>query len=156
LYPWDEELEQYADEAYLHYEPENDIDSLPPTTHIQPPSPINPSPKRRPKKPKSRSRSPAGTSTTAPRRKKKTATAKKQPEFDEEWDKDLRNRIVQDTALHLRILRLEPIHFDVFLSMVDGQAEGRSAAKLKLHLREFLDKQAINFYGAEPVGRRKR
>ncbi|KAE9410198.1 hypothetical protein BT96DRAFT_471624 [Gymnopus androsaceus JB14] len=139
-YPWDEELEQYADEAYLHYEPENDIDSLPPTTHIQPPSPINPSPKRRPKKPKSRSRSPAGTSTTAPRRKKKTATAKKQPEFDEEWDKDLRNRIVQDTVLHLRILRLEashfvqiqihtddvfsqPIHFDVFLSMVDGQAE---------------------------------
>lgn len=41
--------------------------------------------------------------------------------------------------------------------MVEEQAaaDGRSSAKLKFHLREFLDKQAINFYGAEPVGRRK-
>lgn len=103
-YTWDDEMGKYTDEAYLHYEPEQDVD-LPPT-----PSPSK-SPRSKKAKAKSRSRSP-NTSPTALRRKKKVATPGvrdklKLPDFDEEWDKDLRDRIIEDTTLYLRILRFE-------------------------------------------------
>ncbi|KAJ3739521.1 hypothetical protein DFH05DRAFT_1530306 [Lentinula detonsa] len=141
----DEEIGQYGDDAYLHYEPDNDIRSSPiPNQFLFETS----SPVRRSKKlTKSRSRSP----TTLRRREK--ASTRERYVADETWVADLRKRILADTALHLRILRFEPIHFDVFLSKVGIQ---QPSAKVKLHLREFLDKQAINFYGAEPVGRRRR
>lgn len=80
----------------------------------------------------------------------------------------LRARIVQDTALYSRILRYEvrlcplpprtpladlryacdgvqPIHFDVFVQL--AEATGAPARGLKLRVRDFLDAQAIHFYG---------
>ncbi|GAV98964.1 protein [Lentinula edodes] len=90
--------------------------------------------------------------TTALRKK---PAIKEKIVIDAAWAEDIRNKIMKDTTLHLRILRLEPIHFDVFLSKIEGQDQ-QPSAKLKHHLREFLDKQAINFYGAEPVGRQRR
>jgi len=53
--------------------------------------------------------------------------------------------IMLDSDLHLRILRYEPIHFDVFLEIARQYAP--PGGKLKRHLRMFLDHQAIVFYG---------
>jgi len=76
-------------------------------------------------------------------------------ESDEVWERKMMEKIIRDTDLHLRILRYEPIHFDVFLQLaVEGSS---SSGKLKLRLRSFLDKQAIHFYGAVPsTGRGRR
>ncbi|KAJ3921537.1 hypothetical protein F5877DRAFT_35823 [Lentinula edodes] len=146
-YTSDEDMRQYMDDAYLHYDPEDNTHSL--STTNQPlrrtPSQLSPAPLS----PKSKSRS---RSTTALRKK---PAIKEKIVIDAAWAEDIRNKIMKDTTLHLRILRLEPIHFDVFLSKIEGQDQ-QPSAKLKHHLREFLDKQAINFYGAEPVGRQRR
>ncbi|KAJ4481714.1 hypothetical protein C8J55DRAFT_512381 [Lentinula edodes] len=146
-YTSDEDMRQYMDDAYLHYDPEDNTHSL--STTNQPlrrtPSQLSPAPLS----PKSKSRS---RSTTALRKK---PAIKEKIVIDAAWAEVIRNKIMKDTTLHLRILRLEPIHFDVFLSKIEGQDQ-QPSAKLKHHLREFLDKQAINFYGAEPVGRQRR
>ncbi|KAJ3869474.1 hypothetical protein EV359DRAFT_76733 [Lentinula novae-zelandiae] len=167
-YTSDEDMRQYMDDAYLHYDPEDNTHS--PSITNQPlrrtPSQLSPAPLS----PKSKSRS---HSTTAARKK---PAIKEKIVIDAAWAEDIRNKIMKDTTLHLRILRLEvdfcrveflqrvtdvydlllqPIHFDVFLSKIEGQDQ-QPSAKLKHHLREFLDKQAINFYGAEPVGRQRR
>ncbi|KAJ3932266.1 MAG: hypothetical protein NXY57DRAFT_130251 [Lentinula lateritia] len=146
-YTSDEDMRQYMDDAYLHYDPEDNTHS--PSTTNQPlrrtPSKLSPAPLS----PKSKSRS---RSTTAARKK---PAIKEKIVIDAAWAEDIRNKIMKDTTLHLRILRLEPIHFDVFLSKIEGEDQ-QPSAKLKHHLREFLDKQAINFYGAEPVGRQRR
>ncbi|KAJ3854217.1 hypothetical protein EV368DRAFT_63437 [Lentinula lateritia] len=147
-YTSDEDMRQYMDDAYLHYDPEDNTHS--PSTTKQPlrrtPSQLSPAPLS----PKSKSRS---RSTTALRKKK--PAVKEKTVIDEAWAEDIRNKIMKDTTLHLRILRFEPIHFDVFLSKIERQDQ-QPSAKLKHHLREFLDKEAINFYGAEPVGRQRR
>ncbi|RDB22532.1 hypothetical protein Hypma_010039 [Hypsizygus marmoreus] len=72
-------------------------------------------------------------------------------DFDEAWEMKLRDKIFQDSNLYLRILRYEPIHFDVFLQL--ASEEPTYSGKLKARLRSFLDKQAVHFYGAEPTGR---
>ncbi|KIK67985.1 hypothetical protein GYMLUDRAFT_36793 [Collybiopsis luxurians FD-317 M1] len=146
FYPSDNEMGQ-LDEAYLHYEP-----ALTLSKHLPKSLKLSPreykSSDRSSRKPKSRSSSPA-----APRRK---GMAIEKPAFNEEWTNELKKKILQDRMLHLRILRFEPLPLHIFLPMAETSANGSSSAKLKLHLRDFLDKQGINFYDAEgPKGRRR-
>ncbi|EJU06429.1 hypothetical protein DACRYDRAFT_113138 [Dacryopinax primogenitus] len=69
-------------------------------------------------------------------------------------EKELRTMIEEDEELYLRILRYEPMKFDDLLKRaLDRELPER---KLKERLRNFLDKQCINFYTAEPTGTRKR
>ncbi|KAJ3821685.1 hypothetical protein F5880DRAFT_1580271 [Lentinula raphanica] len=144
FYPSDDEARQYMDDAYLHYEPKHNLPSTPYSKQspIATPSPIRPSKK---------SKTPCHSPTT--RRRERTNARER--DVDETWIEDLKTKILEDEALHLRILRLEPIHFDVFLLKV-GSTYQQSSGKLRSHLREFLDKQGINFYGAESMGRQRR
>ncbi|KAG6869315.1 hypothetical protein C0993_000068 [Termitomyces sp. T159_Od127] len=66
------------------------------------------------------------------------------------------DKISQDTDLHLRILRYEPIHFDVFLKLMLGDSFSSASDKARLRMRSLLDKQAIHFYGSEKKRRRRR
>ncbi|KAI0053015.1 hypothetical protein FA95DRAFT_1552905, partial [Auriscalpium vulgare] len=61
--------------------------------------------------------------------------------------KRLKQLIIQDNELHLRILRYEPVDFNVFLAL--AETLNVSSRGLKLKVRAFLDEQAINFFGAE-------
>ncbi|KZP17310.1 hypothetical protein FIBSPDRAFT_934148 [Athelia psychrophila] len=81
----------------------------------------------------------------------KQPAKKDKPLFNDVWEQELKNRILRDETLHLRILRYEPLHFDIFLAMV--ATDNKPSGILKLALRTFLDKQAINFYGADPSKR---
>ncbi|KAK7695435.1 hypothetical protein QCA50_000071 [Cerrena zonata] len=71
---------------------------------------------------------------------------------DEELFTKLRESIINDVDLHHRVLRYEPVHFDVFLQF--ALDFGIPTRGLKLRVRAFLDSQAIHFYGLEPSGRR--
>ncbi|KAJ7765017.1 hypothetical protein DFH07DRAFT_955848 [Mycena maculata] len=142
------------DDAYVHFDPDvNRGRSLEPMETI---------PTLKPRKPKKIA---AGRATKSGKRKisdadefvnpslrrttPKTKRSRKKvdDEFDEEWELGLKDKITQDHDLHLRILRYEPLDFDFFLKIATG---GEPAGnRLKFKLREFLDKQAINFYGGE-------
>jgi len=76
--------------------------------------------------------------------------------YDELWEARMKGLIVRDTNLYLRILRYEPIHFDVFLKLATVEFACSASGKLKTHLRKYLDKEAISFYGTESTGRRRR
>jgi len=81
-------------------------------------------------------------------RAKKTPTKKAKIviHFDEKWESHMMEHILQDTNLHMRILRYEPIDFNVFLGL--AQLYAPVNGRLKLHLRKYLDKKAIHFYEA--------
>ncbi|KAG5716685.1 hypothetical protein E4T56_gene16238 [Termitomyces sp. T112] len=66
----------------------------------------------------------------------------------------LKDKILEDTDLHLRILRYEPIHFDVFLKLMLDDPFPLVSEKARLRMRSLLDKQAIHFYGSEKTKRR--
>jgi len=87
--------------------------------------------------------------------KKKKGPTKKTPSkvTYEEWQLHLMRNIMLDSDLHLRILRYEPIHFDVFLEIAMRSAP--IISNLNQHLRRFLDDQAIIFYVKE-LGRSRR
>ncbi|KAI0638248.1 hypothetical protein C8Q77DRAFT_1153914 [Trametes polyzona] len=78
--------------------------------------------------------------------------AVKLPEISqEELNAKMKEAILADEALHLRILRYEPIHFDVFVQMaVDLGVPPKPQGALKTKVRAFLDQKAIHFYGADP------
>ena len=162
------------DNAVIHYEPTNDIPSLP-----SPAKSIPGSGQARTRR-SSRSRSASPNPTPTPERKtrtRKTKPASKKAKQDEQIsDEDLhaklRERIEQDATLYNRILRYEvcipislkyvdsdalahqPIHFDVFFALV---ADIDTASRgLKLRVREFLDDQAIHFYGLVSTSDRTR
>ncbi|KAI0030713.1 hypothetical protein K488DRAFT_87528 [Vararia minispora EC-137] len=61
--------------------------------------------------------------------------------------------ILADSALYSRILRYEPVHFDVFYS--HAVRLGASERALKAKVRAVLDEEAISFYGAD-MNRRRR
>ncbi|KAJ7507961.1 hypothetical protein B0H11DRAFT_2218755 [Mycena galericulata] len=91
-----------------------------------------------------------------PRRVTKAIRSRKkvEDEFDEKWELALKQKIMKDRDLHHRILRYEPINFEIFSQLA---TEGEPVSgRLKLKLRVFLDKQAINFHGGEAgrTGRR--
>ncbi|KAJ2967910.1 hypothetical protein NUW54_g13368 [Trametes sanguinea] len=74
----------------------------------------------------------------------------------DEINAKMKEAILKDEALHLRILRYEPIHFDVFLQMAVDLGIPAKRSGLKGKVRAFLDQKAIHFYGAEPSKSRTR
>ncbi|KAH9938594.1 uncharacterized protein B0H18DRAFT_20225 [Fomitopsis serialis] len=71
-----------------------------------------------------------------------------------EFESRLHDAIMQDKNLHLRIIRYEPVHFDVFvqLAMDAGLIQTRKLGLMKTRIRTFLDKMAIHFHGADGPG----
>ncbi|KAL1944203.1 hypothetical protein VTO73DRAFT_3388 [Trametes versicolor] len=68
----------------------------------------------------------------------------------DELNAKMKEAVLADAALHLRILRYEPIHFDVFLQMAIALGMPAKRSGLKNKVRAFLDQKAIHFYGADP------
>ncbi|KAI1796322.1 hypothetical protein LXA43DRAFT_1161378 [Ganoderma leucocontextum] len=69
----------------------------------------------------------------------------------EELNAKLKDAILKDETLHLRILRYEPVHFDVFMQLAADAGVTEKKTKLKGKVRMFLDQKAIHFHGAEPT-----
>ncbi|KAF8195733.1 hypothetical protein K438DRAFT_782809 [Mycena galopus ATCC 62051] len=148
--------------AYVHFDPE---------LELNPKSFLNTIPSGKPKKNKKTTETPTKTKTKSPKAKGRVRTPsdaddsprpsspkakarrtrkKAVDEFDEGWELGLKEKILADQDLHFRILRYEPINFDIFVKLA---SEEEPTARLKLKLRVFLDKQAINFYGGEATAR---
>ncbi|KAJ7044487.1 hypothetical protein C8F04DRAFT_1249772 [Mycena alexandri] len=142
------------DSAYVHFDPELNTEmvnispthSPKPTTKKKKMIPeASPKTKRKIRIPADADESPRPSSP-----KKKRSRKKNEDEFDENWELGLKKKILEDRDdLQLRILRYEPINFDVFLRLATEDEEDKASARLRLKLRAFLDKQAINFYGGE-------
>ncbi|KAK1229516.1 hypothetical protein PQX77_007404 [Marasmius sp. AFHP31] len=154
----DLEYPQDQDDVYLHYSPP----PTPPPIHnpttsaplwdddhipVDTPAPCTPASKTKSSTPLAK--------TTKRRRKQAPKGSEPEPQFDEAWEEQMRSKILANEELHLRILRFEPIPFKTFLDFTVG-SESTSSGKLKLSLRQFLDKQAIIFYDEENMGRRRR
>jgi len=76
---------------------------------------------------------------------------------DNEFYAKMKEAVLADRALHLRVLRYEPIHVDTFIQLAQRQdLPIRGHLKLKGRVRAFLDKQAIHYYGADATSRRTR
>ncbi|KDQ31031.1 hypothetical protein PLEOSDRAFT_1082235 [Pleurotus ostreatus PC15] len=154
----EDSLHDYAlttDDAYLHYDPGVSAALTPihspwrrqngqSKSNRSPPHKLPASPRTPPKSP--RKRAPKAASET-PRRKGK---ARAEEEFGDAWRQQLNDAIVNNSALHLRILRYEPVHFDEFVNLMIDKPTTNSRAALKL----FLDERAISFYGATVRKRR--
>ncbi|TFK43405.1 hypothetical protein BDQ12DRAFT_674925 [Crucibulum laeve] len=133
------------DDAYLHYDPETD-NTLWSRSHVVPGLAIHHPKKKIPK---------AASPTKDPVVGKKSARKDKRNDgqTQSEWEETMKHKITTDTNLYLRILRFEPVNFDIFLKLDGGDITG----KAKERLRTFLDSQAINHFGAtEPRTRRHR
>ncbi|THV08398.1 hypothetical protein K435DRAFT_832890 [Dendrothele bispora CBS 962.96] len=153
----------FYDDAYLHYDPTFDVQ----TPHDSPhPSDSDPLPDDDMFHPvtllhsttKSLEQVLPITNTIpkckTPRKGKKKLQPESNAKSNEDWEQEIKDKILQDTDLHHRILRFEPIHFDVFLKLAIEESNPSGAYKNRL--RTFLDKQSINFYGSEPTSRRRR
>ncbi|KAG6821586.1 hypothetical protein H0H93_000095 [Arthromyces matolae] len=174
---------QINDDAFLHYHPEvrylsNDIPSTPQEVtpshkqvkHSPDPSKGTPS-KTRTSSPKKNTPSLKQinhpSTVTTPKTTVKSQTivkpvkvrGKAQRTFvdqsPENLESKLKEKIMQDTTLHLRVLRYEPIHFDLFLQLMLGDSHSNATEKERVLLRSVLDKQAIHFYGSERTKRRR-
>ncbi|KAJ6628770.1 hypothetical protein B0H10DRAFT_98116 [Mycena sp. CBHHK59/15] len=157
----------HDDDAYMHFDPELNKETLSDENRVVP--------SQKPKKNSGTTHD--GKGTRSPKTKRRTQViavaddpdallqpvtpkkkrSKKKPgeqpeEFDEQWERELKDKIMRDLNLHLRILRYEPINFDVFLQLASDKPP--YSGRLKFKLRVFLDKQAINFYGGEAGWRR--
>ncbi|KIJ56715.1 hypothetical protein M422DRAFT_773488 [Sphaerobolus stellatus SS14] len=77
---------------------------------------------------------------------------------DDALDEKLREIILNDSALYLKILRFEPIHFDTFMNIPEVIEIAGEERGFRGKMMAFLDRHAINFYGdaALSTGRRAR
>ncbi|TFY67718.1 hypothetical protein EVG20_g3846 [Dentipellis fragilis] len=145
-----------ADEAYLHYEPSNSPrmvhDSIPLSTGIQVSSSLSDSGEDDGGVNRLVSKPLAPKPTSKNSRQKKDASDAVLPLDNALFEKRLKALIRDDESLHLRILRYEPINFETFMTIAQGIAS--SSRGLKIKVRDFLDKQAINFYDSEASGSR--
>jgi len=93
---------------------------------------------------------------TKTKSKSKSATANliNHDDPDVDLDEILKDLIVENEDLYARILRYEPIKFDVFLALTTDK--GINPRALKPKLRNFLDAQCINFHSSENSGSRTR
>ncbi|KAH9947241.1 hypothetical protein B0H21DRAFT_822003 [Amylocystis lapponica] len=92
-----------------------------------------------------------------PRSRKKPVSTRDGPDLtDDEFNARMRDAVLQDTSLYLRVLRYEPVLFDDFMQLAANTGLPGHGQKLKARVRDFLDKQAIHFYGAEPTKSRTR
>ncbi|EIN10325.1 hypothetical protein PUNSTDRAFT_142372 [Punctularia strigosozonata HHB-11173 SS5] len=124
-------------------------------------------------KPRSKKRAARDPATEpATKTKTKSTSSSAVPEDDAAFDRALRAALVRDVELHRRILRYEPIAFDVFLARATdafggppSRAQG-GMGKFKTRVKRFLDQQgasadgdgaqAIQFYGADGAPGRNR
>lgn len=136
------------DNAFLHFDSELDPSNIPSKT---------------PKKSRAVTKSTLYIKTKNTPKRMKTA-ARMQSSLDVETVESLellfKDKISQDTDLHLRILRYEvshrylkdlritnanpvrqPIHFDVFLKLMLGDSFSSASGKARLRMRSLLDKQ---------------
>ncbi|KII94849.1 hypothetical protein PLICRDRAFT_693170 [Plicaturopsis crispa FD-325 SS-3] len=124
-------------------------------------------PKKHPRARRSSSESDALPSALPTKKKSAKGTGKaKAPPEDPQVDDDgnlqvdpdfnalMRDCIMNDEALYSRILRYEPIHYEVFAKIAVDQ--GLPSRGLKLKLRAFLDKEGINCHSVDPGGSRTR
>ncbi|KAJ6598915.1 hypothetical protein DFH09DRAFT_18576 [Mycena vulgaris] len=141
------------DDAYVHYDPE--LNKKPFSKNIVPTQKPKESPKttregRGTKSPKSRRR--AGTlaethSFAVPATSKAKRSRKKDDdEFGDSWELELKDKIIKDRDLHLRILRYEPINFEAFLQLATPAGE-IAGGRLKLKLRVFWISRPSIFMG---------
>ncbi len=157
----EDSLDDYAlttDDAYLHYDPGVSAALTPihspwrsqnrhSKSNRSPPHKLPPSPRTPPKSPRKRATQAA---SETPRRKGK---ARAEEEFGDAWRQRLNDAIVNNSALHLRILRYEvgsfhatnydvlnvftqPVHFDEFVSLMVDKPTTNSRAALRLFLDE--------------------
>lgn len=153
------------DGAYLHFDPSIETHNqptifpniiIPPEGHNSPPVLSSAAPMT-PRKYTSSRESPTNKLAIT----KKTKGIHRKGEGDEpsnqalgdNWELKIRSMIIEDNILHQRILRYEPIHFDVFFQLATEQ--DLPSRGLRIKLRSLLDKLAINFYGADTVGTRR-
>lgn len=98
--------------------------------------------------PSPRSRSPRKT------KPEKVKSSRSKVVYDAEWEDQVRQKILGDKDLHLRILRLEPIHLDMFCALVgDSKSSAKPSPKLITHLKAFLDKEGIMYYTLNKWGK---
>lgn len=71
----------------------------------------------------------------------------------DDWESRLKDLIVADKELHLRILRYEPIPFSTFMEKVGMNL---SAQTQKQKLRGVLDELGVNTYAVSGMIGRKR
>ncbi|KAJ7178997.1 hypothetical protein C8R46DRAFT_1187479 [Mycena filopes] len=146
------------DSAYVHFDPALNKVPLDITPSRSPKSKSKKKTTLERKSPKTKATRKVTTATAdSPSSPKKRRSRKNEDEFDDNWELGLKQKILEDQAdLQLRILRYEPINFDVFLRLATEDDDEKASARLRLKLRAFLDKQAINFYGGEAGGGRNR
>jgi hypothetical protein len=135
------------DDAYVHFDPEMSLKSIKhkktnTSTAEKRTKTIRESKESKPPK-KKRVQVPTDADeplrSPSPKAKPKRSRKKAEDEFDERWEFGLKEKILEDRDLHLRILRYEPINFDVFLKLATG--EEIAGGRLIFKLRAFLDKQ---------------
>ncbi|KAA1466318.1 hypothetical protein DENSPDRAFT_25295 [Dentipellis sp. KUC8613] len=151
-------LADFADDAYLYYElsntPQSTQNNVPRSTGPRIPSSLSDSDEGDGGVTRLGSKPVAPKPTSKNSRQKKDASETVPPLEDALFEKRLKALIQDDEHLHLRILRYEPISFETFMTIAQGIAS--SSRGLKIKVRDFLDKQAINFYDSEASGSRTR
>jgi len=101
------DIHDYHDVAFLHYDPAFDVQ----TPHDSPCTSDSDSPRGTPILPHTNQIKPSGNvspiTTITPKRKAIRKGAKKAEQADEEWEQEIKDKILQDIDLHHRILRFE-------------------------------------------------
>ncbi|KAF7790858.1 hypothetical protein EIP86_001816 [Pleurotus ostreatoroseus] len=166
-----------ANDAILHYDPGSALGFVSPPSQAEDSDVLLQSVTKktikRGRKPKSRAETetaPADTQSHPSATTQKSPSSKSKPRSkakdkkkgtvltEEDVHHRLRDRILSDTQLYLRILRYEPLPLDLFVQLLCVDEEVKVTGALKAQVRSFLDKQAIQFYDHEPGtrGRRRR
>ncbi|TFK55914.1 hypothetical protein OE88DRAFT_681265 [Heliocybe sulcata] len=96
----------------------------------------------------------SGTPKSTRKRKSKATTGQEDDVKEDKFKEAMRNAIMQDKTLHLRILRYEPIHYDVFVQLAVDQ--GFPLRGLNPKLMSCLDDLAIIYHGAGPDRNQKK
>lgn len=87
---------------------------------------------------------------TARRRKKRRSQILRVTRGERRWQQEFLTKIMQDVGLYHRILRCEPIHFDVFRRLAPPPT---FPGVFRRQIIEFLDQHAINYLGYSTIGR---
>ncbi|KAG6833898.1 hypothetical protein H0H87_007909 [Tephrocybe sp. NHM501043] len=155
-------FEQDDDDVFLHFDPEFDQppSNIPSTLQSKGNSTLVKTPRSKiVRNSPPRTTSISKTKTTPSKRFKSPTKGKKQnDETIESLEARMKEKIIRHSNLHLRILRYEPIHFDIFLRLMLGDIQELASAteKQKTQLRSVLDKLAIHFYGADASWTKRR
>ncbi|KAJ3559179.1 hypothetical protein NM688_g493 [Phlebia brevispora] len=158
-YMFEDDYDQWRDDAMLHYEPDLE-QTLPNCLAEDMPSKKAKTTATRTKR-KSRSKlsrpqivleSETEEPATTQAKSKSQGKTKKVLLTEEEIHAHLREGILADTKLYMRILRYEPLPLDLFVQLVVSafpEETIKVTGPLKLQIRAYLDQQAIQSYDHE-------